>query len=127
MSAQLHWPHIRQFLRIDDTTGQVVSDYLGFSLVEDLLTPAARATAYEEWAAFHEWHLAQRTAELATDRVKRHLVTEWTDSMTYSCRRSAALARGENPGPWTPLRVRRPDLDAERRAIVAELVANPNT
>jgi hypothetical protein len=60
---------------------------------------------------------------LATDRVKRHLVAEWTDSMAYSCRRSAALARGEDPEPYMPLSIRRPDLDAERRAIAAEIIA----
>jgi hypothetical protein len=45
--------------------------------------------------------------------------------MAYSCRRSAAFARGENPGVWIPLSKRRPDLDAEKQAIVAEIIANP--
>lgn len=61
---------------------------------------------------------------MASDRVRRHLVAEWTDSMAYSCRRIAAFARGENPGAWVPLSTRRPDLAAEQQAIVAEIVAN---
>lgn len=43
--------------------------------------------------------------------------------MTYSCRRSAAFARGEFPEAWVPQSTRRPDLAAERQAIVAEIVA----
>ena len=119
MRAQIdRWPHIARFLRIDETNGRIDHDHLGFSCIEDELTPAARAAAYEEWANFHEWHLEQRSAELAADPVRRHLVAEWTDSMAYSCRRSAAFARGQHPGPWTPLLVRRPDLVAERRSIL---------
>jgi hypothetical protein len=128
MSAQerfTSWPHIRRFLRIDNSTGSVDDDYPSFSHVEDRLDPAARAASHEEWADFYEWRLTQRADELATDRVKRHLVAEWTDSMAYSCRRSAAFARGENPGVWIPLSKRRPDLDAEKQAIVAEIIANP--
>ena len=40
----------------------------------------------------------------------RRLVEEWTDSMAYCCRRSAARARGEDPGEWVPQWKRRPDL-----------------
>ncbi|MPZ83106.1 MAG: hypothetical protein GEV28_23020 [Actinophytocola sp.] len=87
------------------------------------MSPVERAAAYEEWADFYEWCLEQRAAELAGDRVKRHLVAEWTDSMTYCCRRSAAWARGEDPGEWVPQSQRRPDLHAEHLAIVAEIIA----
>jgi hypothetical protein len=87
------------------------------------MAPAECAVSYEEWADFYEWRLEQRAEELAADRAKRHLVAEWTESMAYSCRRSAAFARGENPGEWTPLSTRRPDLDTERRTIVAEIIA----
>ena len=66
--------------------------------------------------------MEQRAEELAADRTLRHLVMEWTDSMVYCCRRSAAYARGEHPGEWIAQHVRRPDLDAEGRAIVAEII-----
>lgn len=115
----MRWPHIARFLRVDNATGHVHDDHLTFMYVEDELAPAERAAAHEEWAAFYEWRLEHRAAELAADHVKRHLVAEWTDSMAYSCRRSAAFARGEHPGPWIPQPVRRPDLTAERRSIVA--------
>jgi hypothetical protein len=117
------WPYIGRFLRLDNSTGSVDDDHARFWRVEGRLAPAERAASYEEWADFYEWRLEWRASELATDRVKRHLVTEWTESMAYSCRRSAAFARGEDPGEWTPLSVRRPDLDAERRTIVAEIIA----
>jgi len=118
------WPHIERFLRLDCSTSSAEDDYPRFSRTEDRLDPAERAASYVEWADFYEWRLEQRADELATDRVKRHLVAEWTESMAYSCRRSAAFARGENPGEWVPLPVRRPDLDAEKRAIVADIVAH---
>jgi hypothetical protein len=126
MSVQIisQWPRIGRFLRVD-SNGWVDDDYLSFAYVEGRLDPAERAAAYEEWAHFYEWLLERRAAELATDRVKRRLVTEWTESMAYSCRRSAAFARGEDPGEWVPLSTRRPDLAAERKAIMAELVAKP--
>jgi len=79
MRAQIdRWPHTARFLRIDEPTGSIEHDHLGFSCVEDELTPATRAAAYEEWVNFHEWHLEQRAAELAADHVRRHLVAEWT-------------------------------------------------
>lgn len=120
------WPHIGQFLRGDNSTGWVDDDYPRFWRIENRLAPAERAAALDEWADFYEWQLTQRADELATDHVKRHLVTEWTDSMAYSCRRSAALARGEDPGEWVPLSTRRPDIATERRAIVTEIVTSPN-
>ena len=118
------WPHIERFLRLDHSTSSVDDDYPRFCRTEDQLDPTERAASYVEWADFYEWRLEQRADELATDRVKRHLVAEWTESMAYSFRRSAAFARGEDPGEWVPLSVRRPDLDAEKRAIVAEIVAH---
>jgi hypothetical protein len=117
------WPHIRRFLRLDSTDG-VRDDFLGWSSwVEERLSPAERAAAYEEWADFYEWTLARRESELAGDRHKRHLAEKWTDSMAYSCRRSAALSRGENPGRYVSQWERRPDLYAESQAIVAEIIA----
>jgi hypothetical protein len=114
------WPHIERFLRVDNW---VDDDYPRFWRIEDRLGAAVRAASHDEWADFYEWRLARRADELATDRVKRHLVSEWTESMAYSCRRSAAFARGEHPGVWVPLSTRRPDLNAERQAIVAEIIA----
>lgn len=119
MRAQMQrWPHIGRFLRVDDSTGRIDDDHVGFMHIEDRLPPAERAAAYEELADFYEWRLKERADELSTDRVKRHLVAEWTDSMAYSLRRCAAFARGEDPGAWAPLSARRPDLDGERQAIV---------
>lgn len=117
------WPHIGRFLRVDGSTGWVDGDFVSFWCTEDTLSPAKQAAANEEWADFYEWQLAQRAAELAGDRIKRHIVAEWTDSMAYSCRRCAAVARGEDPGEWVSQSVRRPDLEAEGRAIVAEIIA----
>lgn len=118
------WPRIRRFLRPDNSTGWVDDDHLSFTRGEERLTPTDRAAAYEEWADFYEWRLERQTHELAHDRIRRHLVAEWTESMTYSCRRSAAFIRGENPGAWVSLSTRRPDLTTEREAIVAEIVAS---
>jgi len=101
----------------------VGDDYFGWAREEPALGPDEQAAALEEWADFYEFRLAQRADELAIDRGKRNLVEKWTDSMAYCCRRSAAWARGEDPGEWIPLPVRRPDLDAASRAIVDELVA----
>jgi hypothetical protein len=70
--------------------------------------------------------LVQREPELGGDRRKRHVVAKWTDSMVYSCRRSAAWARGEDPGECVPQAQRRPDLYAESQAIVAEIIAELN-
>jgi hypothetical protein len=116
------WPHIARFLELDDTGG-VGYDFLSFCCVEKKLSPAKQAAANEEWADYFEYRLLTRAEELAGDRVKRHLVEEWTDSMVYLSRRRAAYARGEDPGPWVPQHVRRPDLDATGRAITEEIVA----
>lgn len=47
--------------------------------------------------------------------------------MAYSCRRCAALTRGEDPGEWVNQSQRRPDLHAESEAIVADIIAKQNT
>ncbi|MFL6120999.1 hypothetical protein [Actinophytocola sp.] len=114
------WPHITPFLRLE-TAGWVADEFHQWQNVEKSLDPQERAAANEEWADFFEWRLGQRAGELARDRVKRHLVTKWTDDMAYWCRRSARLARGEDPGVWVPQRQRRPELDLEGRAIVADM------
>lgn len=111
------WPHIAPFLE-EWGDGKMRYDYLSFWYQESELEPAEQAMANEEWADFFEFLLEQRADELAGDRVKRHLVEEWTDSMVYGCRRAAVIARGGNPGPWVPLPERRPDLAATGRAIV---------
>ena len=114
------WPHIKPFLPME-RSGRDADAFQRWLDVEENLNPAERAAANEEWADFFEWQLEQRAGELADDRIKRHLVTEWTDSMAYCCRRSAAFARGEDPGEWVPRRQRRPDLDLEGRSIVADM------
>jgi hypothetical protein len=116
------WPHIKQFLRIN-SSGRVEGDHYFWWQVENTLTLAERAAANDEWADFYEWRLAQRVGELAGDRIQRHLVTKWTDSMAYCCRRLAAYARGDDPGDWVDQHERRPDLDEEGQTIVAEIVS----
>src|SRR2546422_858938 len=64
------------------------------------LSPAALAAAYEQWADFHQWRLAQRAAELATNPSLHHILERDTDDLVYLFRRCAAQARGEDPGPW---------------------------
>jgi hypothetical protein len=113
------WPHIARFIRAADPTGWVGDNFCGWSRHAEKLNPAERAAAYEEWADFYEWRLKQRAAELAGDRCKRYLVKQWTDNMTYCCKRSAIWARGDDPGEWVPQWQRRPDLHAESLAIVA--------
>lgn len=116
------WRHIRRWLQVD--LEGVEGDFCGWAWrTAEWLSPSERAAGYEEWADFYEWRLEQRAAELASDRRSRHLMEEWTDSMAYCCRRSAAWVRGEDPGEWVSQRDRRPDLHAEGQAIVAEIVA----
>ena len=118
------WPHIGRFLRIDDSTGWINGEFHRWDWwIRDA---AERADGYEEWADFYEWHLGQRVDELAGDHRKRNHVERWTADMAYCVRRCAAYARGEDPGEPVPLAVRRPDLEAAHRAIVAELVAELN-
>jgi hypothetical protein len=116
------WPHIARFLNKNDS-GRVDYDFLSFCCAERTLSPAERAASNEEWADYFEYRLTQRADELAGDHVKRHLVETWTDSMVYLSRRCAAVARGEDPGPWIAQHLRRPDLQATARAIAQEIVA----
>jgi hypothetical protein len=120
MNAVKRWPHIARFLSVAES---VSVGYAMLNIGEEKMSPAERAAAYEEWADYFEYRLAQRTGELAGNHVKRHLVDVWTDSMVYLYRRGAAYARGEEPGPSIPQHVRRPDLDANARAILEEIIA----
>lgn len=122
--ASTRWPHIRQWLRLDPT-GWVDHSLNRWAGAEPLLSPAERAAAYEEWADFFEFRLAQRADELAHNDHKRGLVEEWTADMTYCSLRCAAHARGEDPGEWIPQWERRPDLAAAKRARVDKIIARP--
>ena len=116
------WPHIKRWLRVEPS-GRVEDAFRSFCWAEDTLNPADRAAANEEWADFWGFRLEQRAGELAGDDHKRGLVEEWTDSMVYLSRRCAAIARGEDPGPWVPQWERRPDLAAAKDARVAKIIA----
>jgi hypothetical protein len=87
------WPHIRRWLRVEPS-GWVEDSFGWWSSIEQTLSPAERAAANMEWAEFYEFRLAQRADKLAADDHLRGLVVEWTESMTYVLRRSAAVARG---------------------------------
>lgn len=123
------WSHIRMFLSVNNSDVYVEDDFQQwFFTHEPATSPCPKvAAAYDEWADYFEWRLAQRAVELADDRAKRHLVEEWTDTMAYCCRRSAVWARGDHPGEWVPQRLRRPDLEAEAHAIVNEIIAQLDT
>lgn len=123
------WPRIGRYLRVDNATGWVDANYTTWYFTHGRTSQQNEevAAAYDEWADFFEWDLERRADELAADRTKRHLVEEWTDSMTYCCRRAAEWARGIEPGRWIPQHERRPDLAAERRVIVDGIVARLNT
>ena len=112
------WPHIKRFLWVG-SSGRFEYDFLRWLRFEDMASPEERAAANDEWADFFEWRLEQRADGPATDRVSRHLAASWADDMAYCCRRLAVLARGEDPGEPVPQHVRRPDLEAEGRAILA--------
>ncbi|MGH3762969.1 hypothetical protein [Actinophytocola sp.] len=116
------WPHIARFLHVT-ASGGVDHEVIPWLSIDGHLSPAERAAGNEEWADFFEWRLEQRADELAGDRIRRHLVEKWTDSMAYTCRRCAAWARGTDPGEWVPQRLRRPDLDAEGEAIMNKTIA----
>ncbi len=113
------WPHITMFLSVNNSDVCVDDDFPRWLFANERTpTPCPEmAAAYEEWADYFEWCLAQRADELAADRGKRRLAEKWTDSMAYCCRRLAAWARGEHPGKWLPEHQRRPNPDAERHAI----------
>lgn len=114
------WPHIRRFLHIGSRRDH---DFHHWWCIEKRLTPEERAAGNEEWADYFEWRFEQRADELANDRTRRHLAAEWTESMAYHCRRAAVWARGDDPGEWLPMSVRRPDIHAEGQAIVDEITA----
>lgn len=118
------WPHIRRFLRVESAGWVDGAFHVWDWWVRDTVE---RAVGYEEWAGFYQFRLEQRAEELAGDYRKRNLVERWTDDMVYLCRQCAAYARGEDPGEPVPLSVRRPDLEATHRAIVAEIIAEPDT
>jgi hypothetical protein len=117
------WPHIRRFLRVEQS-GWVEDEFYWWWRIEHMLSPAEQAAGNEEWADFYEFRLEQRAEELAGDDHQRGLVEEWTDDMAYCLRRCAAYARGENPGEPVPLSVRRPDLYAAKRARVDKIIAD---
>jgi hypothetical protein len=116
------WPHIRRFLHVEPS-GWVEDSFHRWCGIEQTLGPAERAAGNEEWAEFFEFRLAQRADRLAADDHLWGLVVEWTESMTYVLRRCAAVARGEDPGPWVPQWERRLDLAAAKRARVDQIMA----
>src|SRR5256885_12453297 len=65
----------------------------------DSLSPADLAAAYEEWADFFQWRLAQRAGELATNPALRRILERDADDLVYACRRGGGNARGGEPGP----------------------------
>lgn len=109
------WPHINRFLWVD-SSGRVEDDFPRWLRLEATASPAERAAANDEWADFFEWRLEHRAHELANDQAGRRLAAKWTDSIAYSCRRLAMMARGDDPGEPVPQHVRRPDLDGTGRA-----------
>jgi hypothetical protein len=110
------WPRLGFALSVG-TSGYVHADY--FLIVGRMdhrrVQGVERAEAWEELAALYEWRFEQRAGELANDPALRYLVATWTDSMCYSLRRSAAFARGEDPGPVIPQPERIPQVYAELR------------
>lgn len=117
------WPLIGRWLRIK--YGELDFDYFGWSSYVERCGVAGEVVAamYEQQIAYYEWRLERRRPELAGDRLTWHLVEEWTDTMVYCCRRSAAFARGDDPGEWVVQSVRRPDLVAQSCAITDEIIA----
>lgn len=113
------WPHIRRGLHVN-AAGMVDDDYIGWQRhALNRLNPSQLAVAYEQWADYYQWRFDQRAAELATNPTLFRLAAKWTDSMVYSCLRSAVWARGDDPG--APLRQweRRPDLYPASRPAAA--------
>ncbi len=116
------WPHIKRWLRVEPS-GFVEDGFVWWWSIEETLSLEERAAGNEEWADFFEFRLEQRRDNLAADEHLRGLVVEWTESMTYVLRRCAAVARGEDPGPWVAQWERRPDLAAAKRARVDQIIA----
>jgi hypothetical protein len=96
------WPHIALFLRVEES-GWISPSLPWFDSCKSGWKPADQAAAYEEFADFYRWRLAQQPREQAGK------LLEWTDDMVYMCLRCAAEARGEDPGEWVPSWVRRRD------------------
>lgn len=105
------WPRIGYALTVSES-GYVDADY--FLILGRMdhrgVQGGERAETWEELARFYEWRLEHRADELAHQPDLRWLVECWTDSMTYSLRRSATFARREDPGPVITHSQRRPDL-----------------
>lgn len=112
------WPRIQNALTVSES-GYVDCDYLLIVRRMDYchMQAAERAETWEEMAAFYEWRLKHRADEMASDPTTRHQVAIWTDSMCYSLRRSAAYARGIDPGPVIMQSLRRPDLFTDRDTV----------
>lgn len=108
------WPAIRCGLRAD-VTGEPVDDFAGWEArvrTDKNMTAGQVADGYEQWAAYYAWQ-EQRAHELHADAsLRRRLVAQRLDSLAHSCRRTAAVLRGENPGPCLAQFIRRPDLAA---------------
>jgi hypothetical protein len=113
------WPRLQYALTTLES-GYVDCDY--FLIVRRMdqhdVTGVERAETWEELVRFYEWRLTTRADEMAKDPSLRYLLATWTDSMCYALRRSAALARGEDPGPVVTQAQRRPDLFAGRGIVV---------
>lgn len=120
------WPHIADYLYIEPDVDTVEDRYFAwhFATEEVKYPDLAMAAALEEWADFRAWHFERRRPTLDNDRNLRSLVERWTDSMVYIHKRNAAHARGEDAGEWIPQHERRPDLEAEHREIVNEILAD---
>lgn len=109
------WPRIQYALTVR-ASGYVDCDYC---LVVRRMDHhgLAQAETWEELAEFYEWRLTTRAGEMAKNPGLRFLLETWTDNMCYSLRRSAALARGEDPGPAITQSQRRPDLFSDRGIV----------
>jgi hypothetical protein len=112
------WPHIKRFLCVEPG-GWIADDFQSWCTIEKSLNPVDRVAA-------NEGRLLRVATGAAGHRTgpqpnKAPPLTEWTDSMAYCCRRSAAWARGEDSGVWVSQSWRRPDLTEEYRAIIGNL------
>lgn len=121
LAAELEgqWPRIECALTVA-RSGYVDCDYFVIAGRMDRrgVVGEERARAWDELARFYEWHLEHRRAdELVHQPGLLWLVETWTDSMCYSLRRSAAYARGEDPGPVIMQSQRRPDLFRDRWSV----------
>ena len=119
-TASQQWPHIARYLpKGRDSAGAAFIRWV--CGVDGRLSPDESAACYEEWAAYFEWDLARQTTDHTGDPTRLHLLTRWTDSMAYCCRRSAMQERGDDPGEWVPQYVRRPDYTASASTDLAVL------